>query len=92
METVLQSVKECYVCGSVYNLQSHHCIYGTSNRKQSEKYGLKVWLCMQHHTGNEGVHFNRDLDLQIKRKAQTYFESNYGTREDFRSIFGKSWL
>lgn len=35
---------------------------------------------------------NRGLDLKLKQMAQTYFEENYGTREEFRCIFGKSWL
>ena len=92
LKSVIQSEKECYICGTNYNLQSHHCIYGTSNRKQSEKYGLKVWLCQEHHTGNMGVHFNKTIDLQLKRTAQKYFEEHYGSREEFRNIFGRSYL
>ena len=93
MESVLQEVKECYVCNTTYNLHDHHIIYGTANRKQSEKYGLKVWLCMYHHTGsNEAVHNNRELDLKLKRIAQEYYEAHYGTRKSFIEIFGKSYL
>jgi hypothetical protein len=92
MESVLQEVKECFVCGTTYNLHSHHIIYGTSNRKQSEKYGLKVWLCQEHHTGSCGVHFNRDLDMHLKKLAQKHFEAYIGARNEFRSIFGKSFL
>lgn len=93
MKTVLQIEKECLVCGTTYNLHSHHCINGTANRKKSEKYGLKVWLCARHHNmSSEGVHFNRQLDLKIKRMAQKYFEENCGSRDDFRREFGKSFL
>lgn len=92
MDSIIQTEKECFVCGTTYNLHSHHCIYGTSNRKQSEKYGLKVWLCQEHHTGREGVHFNKDLDILLKKLSQAHFESKCGTREDFRRIFGKSYL
>lgn len=35
---------------------------------------------------------NKGLDLKLKQMAQTYFEDNLGSREDFRSVFGKSWL
>lgn len=92
MESVLQQVKECYVCGTTYNLHSHHIFYGTSNRKQSEKYGMKVWLCQEHHTGASGVHFNRDFDLHLKKLAQEKFETLYGANKGFREVFGKSYL
>ena len=94
MESVLQEVKECYVCNTTYNLHDHHIIYGTSNRKQSEKYGLKVWLCQEHHTGQTGVHFrpNEGLDLHLKKIAQEKFEALYGARNEFIRAFGKSYL
>ena len=92
MKSIIQSSKECYVCGTTYNLQDHHIIFGTSNRKNSEKYGLKCWLCQEHHTGSAGVHQNRDLDLHLKKLAQEYFETVYGARNDFREVFGKSYL
>jgi hypothetical protein len=89
--SILQTEKECFVCKATYGLEEHHCIYGSANRKQSELHGLKVWLCAEHHRGNSGVHFNRELDLSIKRFAQTEFEKTH-TREDFIRIFGKSYL
>ena len=90
---LIQTEKECLVCKTIYNLHSHHIFYGTSNRKKSEKYGLKVWLCARHHNmSNEGVHFNKVLDMKIKKMAQEFFETHYGTREDFRREFGKSYL
>jgi hypothetical protein len=92
MKSIIQTEKQCFVCGKNYNLHDHHIIYGTSNRKQSEKYGLKVWLCYEHHTGNAGVHFNRDLDLHLKKLAQEHFEARYGARNEFISTFGKSYL
>lgn len=92
MKTVLQNEKECYVCGTTFGLHDHH-IFGASNRKHSEKRGLKVWLCGKHHNlSNEGVHFHKGLDNHLKEMAQKYYESHYGTREDFRQEFGKSYL
>ena len=91
MKSILQTEKECFVCKTAYGLEEHHVIGGTANRKQSEKYGLKVWLCHEHHRGNTGVHFNKELDLKIKKIAQSTFECEH-TREEFRAIFGKSWL
>ena len=93
MDTVFQCDKECFVCGTTLNIHDHHCIYGTSNRKISEKYGLKVWLCARHHNmSGEGVHFNKSLDLRLKTMAQEYYESHYGTREEFIREFGRSYL
>lgn len=93
MESVIQSKKECFVCCTIMNLHSHHIFGGVSNRKQSEKRGLKVWLCAYHHNmSNEGVHFNKPLDTKLKTMAQEYYEEHYGTREQFIKEFGKSVL
>ena len=85
------NMDNCMVCGSPY-VQIHHVIYGTANRKQSDKYGLVVPLCQEHHTGQTGVHFNKKFDLFLKKEAQRKYEQKYGNREDFRRIFGKSYL
>ena len=93
MKSVLQSEKECYVCGTTHNLHDHHILFGKPNRSLSEKRGLKVWLCMYHHTGsNEAVHNNRVLDLKLKKHAQKYYEEHYGSREDFIKEFGRNYL
>ena len=92
MKSVLQSNKECYVCKTVSNLEAHHCLHGAGNRKIADKYGYVVWLCREHHTGNNGVHFDRGLDLHLKRLGQAHFEENHGTREDFIRTFGRSYL
>lgn len=92
MKTVLQSEKVCYICQNTNGLHDHHIIFGTANRKNSERRGLKVWLCYEHHEGNKGVHFNRPLDLRLKQMAQEYYETHYGSRDDFRNEFGKSYL
>ena len=92
MESVIQSRKECFVCGSPF-VECHH-IYHGSYRKNSDKYGLMVWLCPDHHRGTKGVH-GRDghaLDITLKKHGQEYFEANLGTREGFRELFGKSYL
>jgi hypothetical protein len=92
-KSVLQHYKECWVCKNIFNLHEHHIFFGTANRKKSEQYGLKVWLCGYHHNlSNEGVHFNKPLDLKLKRVAQEYFESHIGTREDFIREIGRNYL
>lgn len=97
MKSIISNEKECFVCGIKEwsgALQRHHCISGVSNRRNSEKYGLWVWLCFEHHTGSrEGVHYNRPFEVTLKKLAQIKFEEvNEGGREEFIRIFGKSWL
>lgn len=92
MKSVFQDEKHCILCKTTKNVQEHHIFMGTANRKQSEKYGLKVFLCQEHHTGNSGVHFNKEIDLRLKQLGQKYFEDHYGSREKFMQLFGRSYL
>lgn len=91
MDSIMQTKKECFICESRKNLESHHIFGGTANKKISEKHGLKAWLCYEHHRGNDGVHLNRMVDLTLKAAGQKKFEEEH-TREEFRTEFGKSWL
>ena len=88
---IQENLTECLVCRTTRDIHIHH-IYAGSNRKNSEKHHCIVALCYRHHNGSDaGVHFNRELDLRLKRFAQAKFEETH-TREEFRAIFGKSWL
>ena len=93
-KSIIQTEKECYLTGTTYNLHEHHIFYGTGLRKLSEKYGLKIWLKAElHNMSNEGVHFNPELDLQIKQMAQTKAMEHYGwSVADFIKIFGRNYL
>ena len=91
MNSVIQTTKECFICKKTENLHSHHCFYGP-NRKWSEYYGLKIWLCPDHHNMSDaGVHFNKALDHEIKQIAQREFEDTYG-HDAFLKIFGRNYL
>ena len=91
MKSILSNDKRCYICGSQINLHRHHCLYGNPNRQKSEEHGLWVWLCLDHHTGFNGVHNHHEMDLALKKEAQAKFEETH-SREEFREIFGKSYL
>lgn len=81
----------CLFCGKP--AEEHHVWHGTSNRAKSERYGLKVPLCHEHHrNGADSPHRNRIVDLALMCWAQKAFEDNCGSREDFRREFGKSVL
>ena len=91
MDSIIQTDKKCFLCGRTDSLNDHHIIFGTANRKWSEKYGLKVWLCVTHHLGDRGPHRNHVMDITLKKVAQATFEETH-TREEFRAVFGKSYL
>lgn len=90
-KSVLQKDKECFLCPSLQNLEQHH-IFGGANRKWSEKYGLKVWLCPRcHRDQKQGVHGNKEIMEIMNRTGQQAFEKTH-TREDFMKIFGRNYL
>lgn len=97
-KSIMQSRdKRCYFCGRTGladPLDSHH-IYGGPNRNNSEKYGLKVYLCHHqcHIFGPRSVHQCAEVNNELKAIAQQYAMDYYGwTVDDFRRIFGKNYL
>lgn len=101
MKSIMHDKKDgtCYLCMLLHEdysrkqTQEHHVFYGTANRKLSEKYGLKVYLCHAHHTydgSKEAVHRNHEIDIRLKILAQTEFEAKYPVLS-FRAIFGKDY-
>lgn len=98
MKSIVQQNKECYLCRELFHaqklshLECHHIIYGCDNRKNSDKYGLTVWLCSHHHRhSKDGVHHNKALDAHLKKVAQKRFEQVYKDL-DFLQIFGRNYL
>lgn len=90
--SILQTDRHCWVCGKLTELEEHHVFFGPK-RQLSEKYGLKVYLCPEHHRYQpSGVHGgNRELDLRLKRFAQKRFEDRFG-HELFMKVFGRNWI
>ena len=86
----------CFICmlegrGIQRAVHWHH-IFGAANRKWSEKYGLKVRLCLYHHTGsNKAVHMNEEANYCLKKIGQYMFELVY-PHLDFFSIFRSNYL
>ena len=89
--SILQSEKECWFCGAQSVLEEHHIFAGMANRKISEKYGLKVWLCHDHHTGDDGAQYDRELGDQLKQEAQKAFEQLHG-HEMWMQLIRKNYL
>lgn len=84
--------RTCLVCKTNQNIHIHEVFFGSANRKLSIEYGLCVCLCGRHHNlSNEGVHYNRTLDIKLKQHAQKKFNEVYPDL-DFLKIFGKNYL
>ena len=98
MKSIMHDKKSgtCYLCmllngdDSRKTTQEHHVIYGKGNRKLSERYGLKVYLCIAHHLHDGGpyaVHRNKAISDLLCVEAQKAFEKAY-PEESFRVVFG----
>lgn len=90
-KSIVTNMQECYVCNSS-NIEIHHIFYGVANRKISDKYGLTVPLCPEHHRGKTGVHGgNKTLDIDLKKRGQRAFERKY-SHEQFMKLFYRNYL
>lgn len=106
MESIMPTTKGvCYICGAETHTESHHIFFGTANRRISEREGLKVWLCHEcHRSGKHAVHRCRATDINLRKEAQEVWETKYkrsytyenhedeAAREEFRRLFGRSYL
>lgn len=91
--SILQDTKKCYVCHSTLNIHVHEVFFGR-NRKKSIEDGCCVYLCGKHHNqSNEGVHFNHNLDLELKKKMEVCWLKYYNkTIDDFIARYGKNYI
>lgn len=102
MKSTVTDVEDtCLLCGDLAT-QEHHLICGTSNREQSEFFGLKIPLCAKCH--NFIHHYGPSMRLS-KMLGQAIFERNYykdlyyemnkghdEARQSYIDHFGKSSL
>lgn len=87
-DSIMQTEKECFLTGSVINLDCHHCFHGPL-RKPADEWGCWVWL---HHDIHMELHSrNTALDHQLQQMCQERFEELYG-HEKFMEVFGKNYL
>lgn len=103
MRSIMHDKREhtCYLCMLLHGdsaekrcLQEHHVVFGAANRKLSERYGLKVYLCTEHHLETGGpyaVHRNPEVRNTLCKMAQITFEKIY-PELSFRAIFGKNYI
>ena len=90
--------RTCYLCMiqeknyNRYNYLEEHHIFGGPNRKKSEEYGLKVYLCLRHHReGKHAVHNNHENMRLLQREGQQAFQVVYPDL-DFGQVFKTNYL
>lgn len=89
--SIMCGERKCYITGDTANLHCHH-VFGGCRRKASDEWGCWVWLRADfHNMSNYGVHFNKELDILIKRETQIRFEELHG-HDKFMEIFGKNYI
>ena len=87
----------CWLCGRNGmgdTLEQHH-IFGGANRAKSEKYNLVVYLCGNrcHREGPQAAHRNSRTQEKLHIAGQLKAMREQGwTEEEFRKVFGKSYL
>lgn len=87
----------CWLCsrnGCGDPLDKHH-IFGGSNRKKSERYGLYVYLCHDrcHENGPEAAHRCRETAQKLHEYGQRLaMDENNWSVEDFRKEFGRNYI
>lgn len=88
----------CYLCALLNNdytykpREEHHVVFGSGQRESSEKYGLKVYLCPEHHRGGPyAPHNNKEIREMLCKIARERFEEEY-TDLEWEEIFMKKYL
>lgn len=71
-----------------------HEVFFGRNRKRSIEDGLVVFLTpAMHNMSDQGVHFNRSFDLELKKAGQkTWMEYYNKTAEEFIDRYGRNYL
>ena len=84
----------CFFCGGPAECE-HHLIFGIGLRALADEDGLKVPICNRNHNmgaNTEKIHGNPIAERLSKMLGQAIWENHYGTRDDFRKRYGKSYL
>ena len=90
-ESIITNIdKVCYICARYGNLEKHHCIHGTANRKLADEDGLFVWLC---HNCHMRLHDKGIGDKGLQIVAEKAWMQHYGkTEADFIKRYGKNYI
>ena len=80
----------CEFCGRWGELERHHLIGGTANRRIADKYGLTMMLCQNCH---KAAHRDINVYRLLHQTAQKrWMKQQNATVEEFILVFGKNYL
>lgn len=77
----------CLLCGKP-TVDTHHLVYGRSERKLADADGLTIPVCRECH---DLIHGDTRIGNLSRVLGQIAWEGKYGSREDFRKRYGKSY-
>ena len=83
---VTKDLENCIFCKRPAD-DTHHVFEGR-NKQASDKWNIVVPVCRYCH---ERIHHDINVNLALKKKAQTEFEKQYG-HDTFMSVIGKNYL
>lgn len=98
-KSILKTQKgTCYLCVRLNGdyshkyTEGHHILFGSGQRDNSEKEGLKVDLCLEHHRiGKMAIHNNKAMRDSLCEIAQEEYEKTH-SREEWRKFSKKNYL
>ena len=91
--SIIQKEKRCIVCDVPFNIHTHEVYFGR-NRQKSIEDGCCVYLCGKHHNqSDEGVHFNHNLDIKLKKEMEIAWLMYYDKPiSEFIKRYGRNYL
>ena len=95
MKSIIKGDDEfCFLCKRknflIPGTDTHHMIFGTANRKLSDKDGLTCHLCHTHHMR---LHQYGEHKEELQKLAQiTWMEYYEKSIDEFRERYGKNYL
>lgn len=91
MNSIIQTTKECFLCGRETCLEKHHIFAGVANRRISEANGFFCYLCAGCHRGVDGAQYSRETGDYLKRECQMAFEETH-SRDEWMALIRKNYL
>ena len=88
--SILNNLDYCYFCGKP--AECIHEVYYGKNRQISIKNGFCIGLCNYHHNmSDQSVHFNQEMNKELRRVYQEAFEKMF-SHEEVMGLIGENYL
>ena len=86
-------MNHCAVCGSS-NTELHHIVFRSQAGYMANITHNHIYLCPEHHRGNNSPHMKRKIDLELKKsmqsKLENLFDREYYNVTDIHQLLGIS--